>query len=292
MKAPKVSICIPAYQQIEYLRRTLGSICIQTFSDYEIIVTDDSVDGSVKNLVDSFDFQGRLKYFKNPSRLGSPENWNEAIRNSQGKYIKMLHHDDWFSYENSLAEFVAMLDERPDADFAFSAALVYNEKNKSTTVFMPDSNLIDFLKDSSSNLFFANFIGPPSSVIYRSTLNITYDQNLKWVVDIDFYIRALKVNKRFVSSSKTLITSTTEAKHQITNDCLDNKCVELFEYTYLYGKLNQEISFKEKLKFFFFFKKLMRKYKVFRSKEILDCGYKEDLPFIVWLAVLFNRLSL
>jgi cellulose synthase/poly-beta-1,6-N-acetylglucosamine synthase-like glycosyltransferase len=37
----KVSICIPTYQQVEYLKKTLDSIQFQDFHDYEIIVTDD-----------------------------------------------------------------------------------------------------------------------------------------------------------------------------------------------------------------------------------------------------------
>ena len=33
---PIISICIPAFKRIEYLRRLLDSIAIQTFTDYEV----------------------------------------------------------------------------------------------------------------------------------------------------------------------------------------------------------------------------------------------------------------
>ena len=33
-----------------------------------------------------------------------------------------MHHDDWFSNSSSLGEFVRLLDENPDAGFAFSGA--------------------------------------------------------------------------------------------------------------------------------------------------------------------------
>ena len=59
---PKVSLCIPAYKQVEYLRVTLNSVLKQDFHDYELIVTDDSADDSVKNLLSEFDFKGKLKY--------------------------------------------------------------------------------------------------------------------------------------------------------------------------------------------------------------------------------------
>jgi cellulose synthase/poly-beta-1,6-N-acetylglucosamine synthase-like glycosyltransferase len=39
---PRVSICIPAYEQPDYLKVTLDSIIMQDFDDYEIVITDDS----------------------------------------------------------------------------------------------------------------------------------------------------------------------------------------------------------------------------------------------------------
>ena len=38
--APKVSICIPTYNQLDYLKICLQSIAGQTFTDYEIIIVD------------------------------------------------------------------------------------------------------------------------------------------------------------------------------------------------------------------------------------------------------------
>ncbi|MCX7010103.1 MAG: glycosyltransferase, partial [Kiritimatiellaeota bacterium] len=43
---PKVSICIPAYQQPQGLARALQSLLEQDFRDYEVIVTDDSADAA------------------------------------------------------------------------------------------------------------------------------------------------------------------------------------------------------------------------------------------------------
>ena len=49
-ESPLISICIPAYKRIDYLQKLLDSISIQTFKDYEVIVTDDSPDESVEIL--------------------------------------------------------------------------------------------------------------------------------------------------------------------------------------------------------------------------------------------------
>src|SRR3989344_6387452 len=98
----KVSICIPTYKQVDYLRKTLNSVLVQDFHDYELIITDDSSDDSVKNLLKEFDFKGKLKYYHNKIALGSPANWNYSLKQATGEYIKILHHDDFFTADNSL----------------------------------------------------------------------------------------------------------------------------------------------------------------------------------------------
>jgi glycosyltransferase involved in cell wall biosynthesis len=42
----RVSICIPTYRQVEFLRKTLHSILAQDYSEYEIVVTDAACRGS------------------------------------------------------------------------------------------------------------------------------------------------------------------------------------------------------------------------------------------------------
>ena len=49
---PKVSICIPAYNNAAEVRRLLLSIAEQTMQDVEIILTDDSTNGGIEALVE------------------------------------------------------------------------------------------------------------------------------------------------------------------------------------------------------------------------------------------------
>ena len=77
---PLISICIPAYKQVDFLQRLLDSIRTQTFRDFEVILTDDSPDNAVADLVTAFSTALPIRFIKNPVALGTPENWNEAIR--------------------------------------------------------------------------------------------------------------------------------------------------------------------------------------------------------------------
>ena len=100
-----ISICIPAYKHIEYLKRLLDSIVIQTFRDFEVVITDDSPGNEVAVLVDKYRQELKIVYKKNNPISGSPGNWNQAILNASGDWIKIMHDDDWFSSPSSLELF-------------------------------------------------------------------------------------------------------------------------------------------------------------------------------------------
>jgi FkbM family methyltransferase len=289
----KVSICIPTYNQVKYLRQTIDSVFNQTFTDYEIIITDDSPTDIVFDLVQEYQSKGKIQYYKNAIPLGSPENWNEAIRLSKGEYVKIMHHDDYFTDENSLFEFVKMLDENPNSDFAFSAAIAISIENNKTWTHCPTNSQIERLQIDPYFLFFGNFIGPPSSIIHRRNKEIFYDINLKWVVDFDFYIQNLVINDLFVFSNKSLITSISGAQHNVTRLCENDKNIEIYEYLYLQKKIfiDKKISILNKMHINFFMY-LFAKYKIKSIKDIRDTGYNLEIPFLLKQLIVINKMRI
>lgn len=101
MGKPKISICIPAYNNAEEVRRLLDSIFKQTFQDWEIILTDDSTNEEISVLVKET-AQDRLHYIHNEKPLGHIFNWNKALSEAKGQYIKIMFSDDWFAERDSL----------------------------------------------------------------------------------------------------------------------------------------------------------------------------------------------
>src|SRR5438128_12549487 len=97
MNAPLISICIPAYKRTVELKRLFNSIVIQTFKDFEIVITDDSPEESVAILCNEYRSKLPIAYYKNKIRLGSPANFNQSIAKATGEWIKMMNDDDWFA---------------------------------------------------------------------------------------------------------------------------------------------------------------------------------------------------
>lgn len=233
----KVSICIPAYKHIDFLKRCLDSILEQEFSDYEIVITDDSPDDSLHKLVETYSDQ-RIQYFKNEKSLGSPLNWNEGIKKAKGEYIKILHHDDWFSSTQSLGKFVKLLEENPNTDIAFSASCDINT-NKEKKVHIASNAFLSALRGEAETIYTGNQLGAPSVCIFRNK-GYAFDPNLVWLVDIDFYMQVIMArNNTFVFTPDTLVNIGV-SEYQITQQCLTETKVRIFEKVYLYKKYSLE----------------------------------------------------
>ena len=119
-KRPTVSICIPTYNQPELLKRLLDSIMKQTYQDFEVVVSDDSGNTKIGELVSIY---SGIRYYHNETALGAVQNHNQVMSYAKGKYIKLMGHDDWFTTEDSLKCYVEMMEKHPEADMAFSGTV-------------------------------------------------------------------------------------------------------------------------------------------------------------------------
>ncbi len=285
---PGVSICIPAYNQPESVKRALESIVKQKYKNFEVIITDDSENDLVKRVVNNYSKIINIRYYKNKEKKGTPENWNEAIRYSNGEYIKMLHHDDWFPNENCLQKYIKMLDDNAGVNFAFSGSYNYDSNGKMKYIHkMKPKQQKKLLKDKTI-LFFGNFIGAPSATIFKKNTEIYFDNNLKWLVDIDFYITILNNNKMYGFTYEPLIAISINSPNQVTSECLGNRDIEIFEYLYLYNKYKnpKKINFKR----YKYIWNLFERYGVYNIYEIREILNKLNIESDIKNILFFQKI--
>jgi glycosyltransferase involved in cell wall biosynthesis len=289
MIIPKVSICIPTYYQPELFRRTLNSIFEQNFFDYEIVITDDTSDESIKNVVNDFTDFNKIRYFKNKIKKGTPENWNESIRNARGQFIKIMHHDDFFSANDSLLKFVQMLESKPEASFAFSGCINLNLYGQVINVHSANIKQLNRLEKDLFYLFKGNFIGAPSTTIFKNNLNIYFDSKFKWVVDYDFYMRLLISNHRFNFTTECLVSICNEHAGQVSLECQNGK-IQVCEYLDLYNKL----MFNKKMKSYQFIHiwYLFESFEIRTINDLNNLGYKGNIPSQIHIIFKFTNNSL
>jgi glycosyltransferase involved in cell wall biosynthesis len=284
---PLISICIPAYKNTDFLKRLLDSITSQRFTDFEVVVTDDSPDEAVSRLCEEFAGRMPLKYFRNVKQLGTPENWNEGVRRAAGEWVKIIHDDDWFADESSLAAFAEAAQTHPDAPFVFSAYRdVFLDEGHERLMFAPARRYKAFLRDPAV-LFSRNIIGPPSVVMYKRSLPVKFDPAVKWVVDIDFYIRAMAAGGKPVYIEKVLI-NVGLGSQQVTMDCKRQRVVEIPENFYLLNKVG-DVTLKNVLVYDAWWR-LMRNLEIRQPQDITEAGYDGPIPFVILSMVRCQRL--
>ncbi|TMQ72214.1 MAG: glycosyltransferase family 2 protein [Candidatus Eisenbacteria bacterium] len=232
----KVSVCIPTYRHPELVRRALDSVLAQTGVSLEIVISDDSPDDAVERVVADCGGSGRVRYFRNPSRLGSPENWNQAVRRAEGDYVKLLHHDDYLTTADGLHKFVALLEDHPEADLGFSASEVWMVGSGDRWVHHPTAAQLRDLASRPQGLFAANVIGSPSAVIFRRTVTPSFDPRLIWLVDVDFYIRVLEARPGFGYCPEPLVC-TANGDWQITAQVRGDTGLQLFEHLVVFDRI-------------------------------------------------------
>lgn len=171
-QAIKVSIIVPIYNMDHaqmFLKRNLESILMQTFKDYEIIVSDDSTDDMLKIWLKKYP----IKYYRNSGVPGMANNTNNAIEYAHGELIKILYQDDFFYNENSLQDIVDAFTKKTDW-------LVTGCTHTDGRPHLP---------------FYSrtmNTIGSPSVLTIRNGNPLRFDPQFKWVLDLDFYRRCFE----------------------------------------------------------------------------------------------------
>ena len=215
-----VTICIPTYNQVAYLKPLLQGIATQSLQAQAVIISDDSTTTAVKKLTDQYN-NLPIAYHHNSPSCGTPANWNNALQLATTPWVKLMHHDDAFTQTNSLEIMVTAV-TNAKADYAFCDTIIINA-NKNTSKVHTINNLQRCI-NKPWRLYFGNEIGAPSTLITNHTiaLQLPYCINYKWLVDCVYYYQLFTQNKNGVHVKQALISTTDGATHQVTTSCISN----------------------------------------------------------------------
>jgi glycosyltransferase involved in cell wall biosynthesis len=96
MKMPFISVAIPTCRRLPLLKRAIDSVFAQTFSDWELVVSDDEAPpGETWEFLEALACcDSRVRVTQNSGQRGATSNHNSALKASKGRWIKLLHDDD------------------------------------------------------------------------------------------------------------------------------------------------------------------------------------------------------
>jgi len=100
MTLPLVSVVVPVFNDEVFLTTSLASLAAQTFTDFEVIVSDDASTDRSRSIAQAFaQRDARFQVRSNPVNLGMTRNWNAGLAAAQGRYLVKLDSDDAFRPE-------------------------------------------------------------------------------------------------------------------------------------------------------------------------------------------------
>jgi glycosyltransferase involved in cell wall biosynthesis len=157
-----------------FLRELLDSIKKQSYTDYEIIISDHSVDDSIKDVAYEYEVI-YLRNTKDRGNLGS--NFNNLLNFVSGRagHVKLLLQDDYLYDENSLQK---EIDNLGNAVWGFCATIHHNGNEL----------YWHLIPEYTENIYTgANTIGSPSLMLCKNKEICLFDDKLKMLLDCDFY---------------------------------------------------------------------------------------------------------
>lgn len=111
---PRVSVCCSVLNQSEWLMDMVGSVYLQTYQDWELIVVDDGSTEDIKKVLDTFKDE-RIKYVRFDINKGIPFGINHAFSLATGEYFSPLAADELLT-KDKLETQVAFMDANPEID--------------------------------------------------------------------------------------------------------------------------------------------------------------------------------
>jgi glycosyltransferase involved in cell wall biosynthesis len=94
LQRPAVSVVLPTFNRLQYLRPAVDSVFAQTYDDWELVIADDGSDEETRTYLGSLALLPRVKvlWLQHSGNPGAVR--NAALREARGEYVAFLDSDD------------------------------------------------------------------------------------------------------------------------------------------------------------------------------------------------------
>lgn len=125
---PLVSIVLATYNGQGFLAEQIESILTQSYSNTELIITDDASSDGTGAIIDKYSHLQNISVIRNRRNAGSTVNFQIGLAHAKGDYVAFSDQDDvWMP--GKIEKSVSALLEK-DADLVFCDALLMDDNGK------------------------------------------------------------------------------------------------------------------------------------------------------------------
>ena len=194
---PLISILLPTYCYSEGVSRILSRLHPLPGEDCELIIYDDSPDEKVSVVVKGYIDSGMsVTYHHNRPSLGAAANWNSLLDKARGKYCLLLHHDEFPLSNQFVDNLIMVLRKNIDVDVLILDCILIDPYSGRCRRDLPTWLRALVVNRFPHYLYRRNVIGPTAVLVIKRLLYPRFDTRLRWLIDVDLYVRLLKVARR------------------------------------------------------------------------------------------------
>ncbi len=224
---PKISAIITTFNRAEFFRRAIESVLNQTYSDFELLILDNSSIDNTEEVVNGFEDE-RIRYIKHqPINISQARNL--GLKESKGDYIAFLDDDDEWLPEKLEKELEIFNQGNEKLGLVYGGFIRIDENGKEFerhaptlkgNIFEPYLCRQDPLTGSASN-----------PLIKKLVFKVVgeFDENLFSSEDWEFYIRLFrKFEADFIAEPVVKIRS--HSRYHLSGRTKDELEAELLVY--------------------------------------------------------------
>ncbi len=186
----KISVVIPVHEMDNwkfFLDRCLSSIYSQNYGDYEVVISNDSIQADERtigaNHIERWVAESRYYPYTFVRRQlsepkGMPTNSNRAIESARGELIKVIYMDDYLAHGNALQEIV---DNFTKESAWLVTGCLHDDGTGPKNYHAPSYNALLYTG--------VNTVGSPSVLTLRREGHLLFDTSLSFLLDCDLYKR-------------------------------------------------------------------------------------------------------
>jgi glycosyltransferase involved in cell wall biosynthesis len=192
--APRVSICIPAYNHGRFLGAAIESALSQTWTDLEVVVSDNrSTDDTAAVVAPFVRRDTRVRYELASTHVGMADSFNRSVALARGEHVKLLCADDLL--EPQCVELLMTALDGEDVVLAGCARHLADESNAIVGEARYAKSGWCGPGDLAARrcFFLGNLIGEPTAVMFRRRdAQEGFSSRYTQLIDLDFWFRLLE----------------------------------------------------------------------------------------------------
>ena len=227
-----ISIIMPYYRKIDFVKRAIKSVLNQTYKKFELIIIYDDISlndyETIKNYVGN---NKKIKIIKNKKNIGAGKSRNIGIKNSKGNIITFIDSDDTW-HPKKLSKQLNFLNKN-HYDFIFCGyKKIFKNKSIKVTTNFKCLKYKDLLRSCN--------IGLSTVMINKKIINNKLFTNLKTHEDFAAWLKITKKHNAFFLNE--ILVNWYDVKNSLSSNFLQ-KFIDAYKVFYFHQNFSLIKSF-------------------------------------------------